>query len=269
MADISDVELAFVEFITTILYPRGLSQGSIIGSQCRIYRGWPNSTSLNSDLGGSVVNITVVSDNDSGRTTTRYLLEEEAISGAPGVVVAASGNSVFISGQPEYGDAVGLLIDGIPFEFHASDGDTVELVAGALGQLIRGSRPCIVQGATITIPDAHTIRSRAVCSASTSYESRRQEKDIRVVFWCPAPSIRDSVAAAVDSALSPLNFLPLADGTAARIVYKGTSSYDQAQNALLYRRDVIFTSEYSTIVNVRSPVLIFNNAAFNDNTNFG
>ena len=75
MADISDVEQAMASAATSILYPAGSSQSSIIGVLCRVYRGWPNPATLNTDLAAGMVNVTIITDNDSGRTTTRYLPE--------------------------------------------------------------------------------------------------------------------------------------------------------------------------------------------------
>ena len=66
MADISDVEQAVADAVTTILYPAGTSQSSIVGALCRVYRGWPNSATLNADLSAGAVNVTVVTDNDFG-----------------------------------------------------------------------------------------------------------------------------------------------------------------------------------------------------------
>ncbi len=87
MADISDVEQAVAEAVTAILYPAGSSQSSIIGALCRVYRGWPNSATLNTDLNTGVVNVTIRADNDSGRTTTRYLPEWRTAPAQPGTAL--------------------------------------------------------------------------------------------------------------------------------------------------------------------------------------
>ena len=70
---------------------------------------------------------------------------------------------------------------------------------------------------------------------------------MRIICWCPTPAIRDAVAAAIDAAIDQMSFLILPDDTNARVVYRNTASYDQAQNALLYRRDLIYTVEYPTV----------------------
>ena len=38
-----------------------------------------------------------------------------------------------------------------------------------------------------------------------------------------------------------MRFMPLADGTDAWVRYAGTTVFDQSQDALLYRRDLLYT----------------------------
>jgi hypothetical protein len=108
-----------------------------------------------------------------------------------------------------------------------------------------------------------------VCDCPSAFESRRQEKDLRIVCWCPSPSVRDAVAAAIDIALDRVAFLGLADTTNARVTYKNTVSYDQAQNALLYRRDLVYTAEYPTVTTIQQPSMIFGAVAINGNITYG
>ena len=110
---------------------------------------------------------------------------------------------------------------------------------------------------------------RVVCDSSASVESRRQEKDLRVICWCSTPFVRDAVATAIDAAIDQIQFLALPDSTQARIVYRGTSSYDQSQNALLYRRDLVYTVEYPTITTIRQPSMLFGASDLNTNVTYG
>jgi hypothetical protein len=269
MADISDVEQAIADTITSILYPAGSAQTSIIGVLCRIYRGWPNSATLNADLSAGSVNVTVVADNDFGRTTTRYLPEWHAAPSRPGVTVSATDQTITIAGSPAIGDLVGALVDRAAYAYRVRTGDTADLVAANLKQLIQANHPATVQGNTITVPGAGSIRARAVCDNATSFESRRQEKDIRIICWCPTPPIRDSVASSIDLAIDQLSFLVLPDESSARVVYRNTTSYDQAQNALLYRRDLVYTIEYPTITIFQQPSMLFGASEINGNITYG
>jgi hypothetical protein len=269
MADISDVEQAVADAVTSILYPAGSAQPSIIGTLCRVYRGWPNPGTLNADLSASAVNVTIVTDNESGRTTTRYLPEWQTTSAQPGITASTAGPTIILSGRPTAGDVVGALIDNVAYTYRIQTGDTTGLVAANLSQLIQANRPSTAQGFTITVPDAGSIKVRTVCDNATSFESRRQEKDVRIICWCPTPSIRDSIAAAIDAAIDRMTFLLLPDGTNVRVVYRNTASYDQAQNALLYRRDLVYAVEYPTITVVQQSSMLFGASDINGNITYG
>jgi hypothetical protein len=269
MADISDVEQALVETVTATLYPAGSSQSSIVGALCRIYRGWPNAATLNTDLNAGVVNVTVGTDNDSGRTTTRYLLQWQTGPAQPGTAACIAGRVITISGTPVVGDVVGAIIDGVTFAYRIQASDTPELVAANLGQSIQAIRIATLQGADITIHGATSIVIRVVCDNPASFESRRQEKDLRIICWCPTPSIRDAIVSALDTSIDKLAFLSLPDASEARIIYRNTASYDQAQNALLYRRDLIYTVEYATITTTQQPSMLFGASDLNNNITYG
>jgi hypothetical protein len=269
MADISDVEQAIANTVTSILYPSGPSQSSIIGALCRVYRGWPNSATLNADLGTGVVNVTVVTDNDSGRTTTRYLPKWQTKSMQPGITATASNQTIILAGTPTIGDVVGTLIDGAAYAYRIQTGDTQYLVAANLSQLIQSNRPATAEGFAVFVPGAKSIRTRTVCDNATSFESRRQEKDLRIICWCPTPPIRDSIVTAIDGTIDQASFLTLPDDTKARVVYRNTASYDQAQNALLYRRDLIYMIEYPTVTILQQPSMLFGASDINGNITYG
>jgi hypothetical protein len=269
MADISDVEQAVAEAVTSILYPTGSSQSSIVGALCRVYRGWPNSATLNADLNTGTVNITIGADNDSGRTTTRYLPKWKTAPAQPGTVVSAENRTLMIAGSPVAGDVVGTMIDGVAFAYRVQTGDSPDLIAANLGQMIRSIRTANLQGCTVMVPGAASVIARVACDHAATFESRRQEKDLRIVCWCPTPTVRDAVATAIDGAINRMGFLSLPDSTEARVIYRNTASYDQAQNALLYRRDLIYTVEYATITAVEQPSMLFGASELNNNVTYG
>jgi hypothetical protein len=269
MADISDVEQAVVDAITSILYPAGTSQPSIVAALCRVYRGWPNSATLNADLGAGAVNVTVGADNASGRTTTRYLPRWSGAPPQPGTTATTSGQAIAIAGEPVTGDVVGAIIEGTPYAYRVQPGDSPDIVASNLEQLIQADRMASVHGPNINVPGAAFITVRVVCDRAAFFESRRQEKDLRIICWCSTPPLRDAVAAAIDSAFDQIDFLLLTDASQARIMYHNTAGYDQSQNALLYRRDLIYTVEYPTITTVQQPSMLFGASDLNGNITYG
>src|SRR5689334_2024587 len=107
MADISDVEQAVTDAVSSSLYPSGSTQTSIVGALCRIYRGWPNAATLNTDLAAGFINVSIVTDNESGKSTTRYLPDWKYRPLQPGVTATATGSSINVGGTPTVGDVVG------------------------------------------------------------------------------------------------------------------------------------------------------------------
>jgi hypothetical protein len=269
MADLSDVENGFVGFISNILYPSGPTQPSAVGATCRCYRGWPNNTTLNSDLSANIINVTVVSDNDSGRTTTRYQRRFDTVPTTPGVQAAATSHTVTVGGTPNAGDTIGILVDGAAFSYRVQAGDTPSLVASNLGAAIQAKRAVLVSNCTVSVPGSSSVIVRCVADSLATWEDRRQEKDIRVIAWCPSPESRDEVCGIVDGAFAASPFLQLADSTSARLQYKGTSVLDQAQSAMLFRRDLVFTVEYATVGTLVQPVMLFGASQLNATTTFG
>jgi hypothetical protein len=269
MADISDVEQALVTLLTNLLYPNGSTQSSIIGVTCRVYRGWPNSAALAADLSAGIVNVTIASDNHSGKTTTRYLPEWYYNSVSTSLSAEATDQTIFIGGTAAVGDVVGAMIDGLVFVYRVNAGDTPNLVAANLCTLIQTNLIATVHGHDINVPGATSIVARVVCDHSAYFEGRRQEKDVRVICWCPAPTIRDSLTSVIDHFVAQSTFLPLSDNTSARIVYHNTTTSDQSQNALLYRRDLIYAIEYATMISFNLPSMLFGAAAINGQVTFG
>lgn len=263
MADISDVEQAMASQIADVLYPQGPSNPSVVGSTCRIYRGWPNAATLNSDLAAGIVNVTITSDNSSGRTTTRYLSEWQVETPVPSMSASVTDQLIEIDGIATVGSVVGLLINGATYSYRVVAGDTLDLVAANLCTAVQANFLAIAHGPRIVVPGSTLIKARVVIDASASYESRRQEKDLRIVCWCPSPAVRDLVAAAIDISFAQVSFLSLADATTAHINYHNSSTSDQSQNALLYRRDLVYCVEYPTIVSAELPSMLFGAAAIN------
>ncbi len=164
---------------------------------------------------------------------------------------------------------MGALVDGVPFVYRLVNGDTPAQVAANLAQLVQRQRPVRLSAATVIIPGAYRLVARVVVDANGTYETRRQEKDVRVILWCPSPATRDSIAATIDLAISQVPFLRTDDGSSTRIRYKNSATYDQSQNALLYRRDLEYITEYPTIVSLTLPSMIFGGAGINEQTTFG
>lgn len=263
MPDLADIEAAMVNVITATLYPQGTSQESLLGVPCRIYRGWPTPATLNGDLTSGVVNVTVAPDPDIGRTTTRFALSWTRHASEQALFAQVRDDKISVSGRPAVGQIIGVLVDGHAHIYQVRELDTIGGIAANLAAMIRSSRVVHLSGNDLIIPGVVQLVARTVTNGRTFREARRQERELRAVAWCPGPDLRDRIAGSIDHAFAGTPFLTIADDVQARITYKGTSIYDQAQNSQLYRRDLIYTAEYPTILIDDVPAMLFGDLGYN------
>ncbi len=266
MADQSDVENALVALASDALYPNGSGGSSVAGPACRVYRGWPNSTALNSDLTAGIINVTVFPQGDPGHNTTRYLQERRQSRSQPTLTASASGVSVTIGGIANAGQLVGILVDKNSYVYGTRAGDTPETVAANLASSVASDWIVNVSGASVTVPGASSVMARVVADASVMHEVRRQEQGFRITCWCPTPATRDVTASAIDLSLVGFQFIPLAGGSQGRLQYHGTLVFDQSQDALLYRRDLLYRVEYPTTVSALQSAMLFGDFILNAGT---
>ena len=266
MADESDVETALVALSSAALYPNGTSSPSVPGPDCRIYRGWPNSAALDADLTAGRINVTVFPVPGHARTTTRYTQIRSGSPTQPTLTVSVSGTSVTFGGSAGLGQVAGILVDGPggqSYAYRTQAGDSPALVAANLATLARVNAIVQLSGSTLTIPGVGDLIARVVADASAQQEIRRQEQIFRVTCWCPTPTSRDAAAVAIDLALAQSIFITFADSSMGKMTYAGTTVFDQSQDALLYRRDLLYQIEYPTIIIASQPAMLFGDLLLN------
>ena len=255
LADISDVEEALCGQILAAVYPLGMQNSSITGSSVKIYRGWPMSKTLNADLLAGTQTVTVFSRPNSSKDTSRYpRLWRTTNRTAPTITMTVVGNTAVLGGIACKSQAIGLIVEGVAYAFCLTASDTLETAAQGLAAAIPSAT---AQGAVVTVPNVTEIEARVVGSGTAEMETRRQEQGIMVSVWCATPMSRDNLAAAIDNALSLVDWLPLADGTVGRLLYHGTIETDESENANLYRRNLDYTVEYPTIMQATGPQMLF------------
>jgi hypothetical protein len=266
MADQSDVENALVALAAIALYPNWSASPSVAGPDCRIYRGWPNSAALDVDLAAGRINVTVFPQGEPGRNTTRYMQQSPGSPVQPTLTASVSGVSVTFGGTAGPGQLAGVLINNSSYVYASQGGDTPETVAANLATSARTDEIISLSGATLTIPGADSVVARVVACASVLQEVRRQEQGFRITSWCPTPATRDASASAIDLLLVGFQFIDLADGSQGRLQYRGTLEFDQSQDALLYRRDLLYDVEYPTTITALQPAMLFGDLVLNAGT---
>ena len=263
MADQSDVETALVGLADGALYPNGPGTTSVPGADCRIYRGWPNPTALDADLRAGKVNVTVYPAPGAGRVSTRYVQEWTGSAVLPSLTASINGTAVSFGGTVAPGQVAGVAIDGVSYAYRVRPSDNPALVAANLAVLVRADRLAQVTGSVLNLPGAGVLTARVVTDAPAKQETRRQSQLFRVTCWCPTPATRDATAGAIDVAMAQQRFIALADGTEGRVVYAGTTVFDQSQDALLYRRDLLYSVEYATVLAATQPSMLFGSLGLN------
>ena len=200
-----------------------------------------------------------------GHNTTRYPRQWLGSSVQPTLTASASDVSVTFGGAGHPGQLAGVLINDVSYVYATHAGDTPEIVAANLATAARIDHVVNLSGATLTIPGADNVLVRVVAEAPVMQELRRNEQGFRVTCWCPTPASRDTSTFAIDLLLAGLQFIDLADGTRGRLQYRGTLVFDQSQDALLYRRDLLYDVEYPTVVVALQPAMLFGDLVLNDN----
>lgn len=206
MADQSDVENALVSTIAAFLYPNGSSSSGVLAQTVKIYRGWPNTASLRADLAAGILNVTVFPKADTSRNTTRWaeglVLTSSA---APSLTVNVTGTSATFAGSAGTGQLAGLLVDSLAVVHRTVAGDTPDLVAAALAEMVRTQRIALVNGTTVAVPGARLLLARVVTDQPVLCWTRSQLQQFRISCWCPDPASRDSVASAIDNGKPSVN----------------------------------------------------------------
>ncbi len=257
MASQSDVEVALVGLAAATLYPSGISSAPAIDAESRIYRGWPNAALLETDLAAGVVHVSVFPTPNSTTDTTRYLPSWLPNPTTPTLTVSSAGNSATFSGIADLGQLAGVLVDGHSFVHRTILGDTPEAIAAVLGDAIGAGRSARVSSSTITVPDAASLIARTAADAYSTMELRRQRQGFRVTAWCPSPELRDIACGLLDVGFAATPFLVLSDGSSARLRFSASTSFDDRQDALLYRRDMLYSVEFSTTQVAIQPAMLF------------
>lgn len=255
MADQSDVEAALVGVIGGALYPSGIAGPCAVpGTSCRIYRGWPVPAALDADLAAGTTNISVAAVPGISRNTTRWpdlwIAKQET---APTLTAAVSGFAITFGGTAGTGQVAAVIADAAWAAWRVQATDTPQSVAARLAASLGSVRAASASGAVLTVPGASRLIARVEADQPVLRLSRRQMQAFRATLWCADPHLRDAVAGIVDSALSGIDFIGLADGTSGRLRYRDSAASDRWEDATLYRRELTYTVDYPTSIALDLP----------------
>ena len=270
MADQSDVENAIATLIANTLYPNGTSAPSVVSMICRVYRGYPTAPSLDKDLADGILNVSVNASSNAVKNVSRYpkhWVSVTPIIGSLNVVVTEK--SAIFSGVCTVGQLAGIMVNDSIFSYAVQFNDSPATIASNLAAMLRAAGWVVdYSGEILAVPTAETFTAQIVAGANALKEIKRQTQEFTISLWCPDPIIRDLVAPIIDQTLADINFIPLADGSYARLLFVGTNTKDAAANATEYQRDIIYSAEYPTTLSQISPAMLFGTASFSANSIF-
>jgi hypothetical protein len=272
MADISDVSTALGQLIGATLYPSGASgeaASPVAGVPVRIEAGWPSPQSLDAAIAAGKVHVSIY-PRPAEKNVTRYPRRwTTSALNPPTYTLAKSGQTVTVGGAAPgsyYPHNLAVFVNGAAYITQATAGQTAAQLASALQALIVADiAGTTVAGPVITFPAAARIGAVRVGTIATSQrEIRRQQRDVQITVWAPSPQARDAVTAPVDVALAATDFLTLADGSRARLIYRSSpvSDFDQKQG--IFRRDLIYSAEYATLQSETDTQIVVGQAAVQD-----
>lgn len=244
MADTSDVENALCDMIVAALYPAGTAAPSAVSAPCRVDRGWPIAAQLESELAEGRANISVF-PRPTEMQATRYPREWKTLVPPVHTITAVvAGRVVTIGGTVGAGQYVTLRAARAPaVSYQAKAGDTPATIAAALAALVPGAAAA---GPAITWPDGRIVTANVGAPGTSWRELKRQERHYQITLWCPTPALRDAIARVVDPALSRDDRIALPNGEIGHLRYVSSATFDDAQKAGEYRRDLIYKVEFPT-----------------------
>lgn len=256
MASVSDVEDALAELIAAQLYPTD-PNASVLGYPVKIYPGWPDAETVDADMvetdpGEPTSAHVSIYPLPGERNLTRFPAERrDGAIQTPTYGIALAGQVVTITGAPPgtyFAHNFAVVVDGYPYIFQALAGHTAADVAAGLYALVSDDFPsATVVGAVITLPDTARMGPPRLGTVGTATrEVRRQEKQFQIAVWSSNPASRAAIGDAFDPVLADTPFLTLADGSMARLTYKGSREDDFTQKQRIYRRSYIWAVEYAT-----------------------
>ena len=247
MADISDIITALATLSANAAYPNGVASPSVAAIPVTILPGWPIPAQLDAIIASGAAMISVYPIPGMDANTTQWMTEPVQLAvPVASLTLTVSNNTVTVGGTIKAGEAATVLANDIGYSYGVLATDTTATIATSLAALIPGATAL---ASVITITGLHYLIAAVSAVVPMQQEISRQKRVFKLIFWCPTPASRDSLAAAVDVAFKAVSgrriVIPI-DSTYAKIIYRGTLMMDELEKTNIYRRDLMYEVEYFT-----------------------
>lgn len=266
MADTADVEEALTTLICTTLLPadyeQGLAESSLLGPPLRVFRGWPTRRQLDSDLKAGITDVSIFPRPEE-TNMTRYGREWQPILRHQHTISASiSGSSVTFGGSVSRQN-VAIIVDDHYYIYSLQENETLTDLASALATLASMDMVATSSGPTLHLPASiGRLEVRAGGFGTHVREIKRQQRTYQLTFWAATPALRDAVVRPVDELLADIQWLTLADGTTARLLYHNSLVDDGTERVGVYRRDLFYSAEFATTQSLIAPEMVITVANF-------
>lgn len=256
MADLVDISKKLVSMITSVVYPNGTNQPSILGGDTivQLMDGFPLKYDLDVGLleGNCVISVFPV--NRMERNVTRYgKLWREVSKDAATISLTVTGNKITVSGVPKEDQVCYVKCNYISYFYRILTGDTTESVRQNLASLIPNA--FINTDDDVEVSGAFSLKTDVSVSSTVAKETKRQQKVFTISIWTSDYEQRKILGSAIDTYLSDFVRIELPDGWYARLIYDHTADIDSEQEHDLYKREIHYMVEYATVVSLTSSTL--------------
>jgi hypothetical protein len=245
MADYTDVENVLKGMVASIVYPNGTGQASIANCGVRIFRGWPSGPQLDADMGAGIIDVSIYSQMNVERVTTRYPTERKvSVPPVTSITVTTTDNTATFAGAvnaPQYATVV-INTTATAYSYPIQVTDNPTTIAAALAVLIPGAS---AMGAKLTVP-GQILAVRIGAAGTLARELRRQLRAIQLTIFAPSDALRTAVGLPIDAALAAVDRIALPDGYGGRLLYTHAIELDSAQLVKIYERRMFYTVDYPT-----------------------
>lgn len=255
MATRASVEQALAAAVAGALYPDGIGAASAVGVPVRVFRGWPDSQSLDADLARGVAQISIYARPGMARVEGRRLDGWLPLPRAAASMTATAGyDTVTFAGTGMVGQMAGIIEGGRSWTAPAEG--TPAQVAAALAALMAVDRPAVAVGGVITLQAPVVgLEARVVPPAPERIVLRQQWQGWQISSWCPTVESRDAIASLLDLWVGRTQFMVVGNDLV-RVAYTGESQDDDARKAKLLRHDMMVSLCYPTTDGRDEPVTV-------------
>lgn len=246
MPDISSVLTTVTQNLVTPIYPNGTGQPSIVGVQVTIGEGWPIRTQLDKDLQAGNAHVSVFPTTQERVVTKFERIYQPSTLTAPTIVLTTSGtNQITITGTVSIPQSVMAIVNGTGYAYGIVQGDTLDTIATNWAAVIPNAT---AMGNVITITQAYSLKALVSTPYTAAQEIARMERVFMISCWCPSPTIRATLGAAIDVYMKENYRIQLADNFWGQVFYSHLDEIDMLEKSLIYRRDLNYIIQYPTTI---------------------